>query len=209
MSLPAFRAYLPPKISHRLRPTPKLSRDSKSMTDYLNSRDDKSLETLIKRSEAASKLTAREQENLDAAKRILAERGAAKVAPFFDVPRAIRFLTSVAQDGRLCSYKDLALACINEPKADWSTYYRKLSGKGGLMQSIILHCAANNLPQFSSLVVRQEEVAAGPNVAPDREGELEYGFKRGMVEEGLADHGVDTDAMILEHRQACFAWAKG
>lgn len=178
------------------------------MTDYLRSRDDKALEMLIKRSEAAKKLTREQQESLEAAKRILAERGAAKVAPHFDMPRAINFLTSVAKEGRLCSYKDLALACINDPKADWSTYYRKLSGKGGLMQSIILHCAANNLPQFSSLVVRQDEVEAGPSVPPNRDGELEYGFKRGMVEEGLAEHGVDTDAMILEHREACFAWAK-
>jgi hypothetical protein len=29
-----------------------------------------------------------------------------------------------------------------------------------------------------------------------------------MVEEGLANQGVDTDTMILEHREACFAWAK-
>lgn len=187
---------------------PELNRGAKRMSDYLKNRDDEALEMLIKRSEAAEKLTPPQQENLDAAKRILAERGAAKIAPHFDMPRAIGFLSSVAKDGRLCSYKELALACINDPKADWSTYYRKLSGKGGLMQSIILHCAANNLPQFTSLVVRQEEVATGPNVAPDREGELEYGFKRGMVEEGLADHRVDTDAMILEHRQACFAWAK-
>lgn len=178
------------------------------MTDYLKSLDDKALDRLIKRSEAAKKLTTREQESLVAAKRILAERGAAKVAPYFDVPRAINFLTSVAKEGRLCSYKDLALACINEPKADWSTYYRKLSGKGGLMQSIILHCAANNLPHFSSLVVRQDEVDAGPSVPPNRDGELEYGFKRGMVEEGLVNQGVDTDTMILEHREACFAWAR-
>lgn len=178
------------------------------MTDYLETRDDEALEMLIKRSEAAQKLTDREQKNLVSAKRILAERGAAKVAPFFEVRRAISFLASVAKDGRLCSYKDLALACINDPSADWSTYYRKLSGKGGLMQSIILHCAAHKLPQLSSLVVRQNEVEAGPSVSPNRDGELEYGFKRGMVDEGLADQGVDTDAMILEHREACFAWAK-
>ena len=65
------------------------------MSDYLNSRDDQALEQLIKRSEAAEKLTAQQQENLDAARRILAERSAANVATHFDIPRAISFLTSV------------------------------------------------------------------------------------------------------------------
>jgi len=177
--------------------------------DYLNTRDDDALDTLIKRSEAAEKLTTEQQANLAAAKRILSERSAAKVSPHFDIPRAIAFLTSVAKEGRLCSYKELALACINDPEAEWSTYYRKIGGPGGLMQSIIRHCAANGLPQFPSLVVRQSEVKLGPEVLPNREGEAEYGFKRGMVEEGLAKQVVDTDALVLEHRQACFAWAKG
>ena len=179
------------------------------MTDYLKGRDDEALEMLIKRSEAAEKLTPQQQENLDAAKSILAERSAARVAPHFDLPRALNFLTSVAKEGRLCSYEELAVACINNPDAEWSTYYRKISGQGGLMQSIIRHCAANSLPHFSSLVVRRNEVEAGPNVPPNRDGELEYGFKRGMVEEGLEKQGVDTDTMVLEHRQACFEWAKG
>jgi hypothetical protein len=178
------------------------------MSDYLNSRDDQALEQLIKRSEAAEKLTAQQQEALDAARRILAERSAANVATHFDIPRAISFLTSVAKEGRLCSYKELAFACVSDPEADWSTYYRKLTGPSGLMISIIRHCDANNLPHFSSLVVRQNEVPLGPNVPPNREGEAEYGFKRGMVEEGLEKQGVDTDAMVLKHRQSCFDWAK-
>ena len=76
------------------------------------------------------------------------------------------------------------------------------------MQSIIRHCAANDLPQFPSLVVRQREVKMGTDVPPIREGEAEYGFKRGMVGEGLANQGVDTNALVMEHRQACFSWAK-
>lgn len=179
------------------------------MTDYLSNRSDEALDTLIRRSEAAPKLTPKQQENLTAAKHILAERSAAKVKAHFDIPRAIAFLTSVASEKRLCSYKELALACINNPKAEWSTYYRKIGGHSGLMQSIIRHCAANGLPQFPSLVVRQGEVKLGPDVPPNREGETEYGFKRGMVDEGLAQQGVDTDALVLEHRQACFAWSQG
>lgn len=178
------------------------------MTNYLTTRDDEALDLLIRRSEAAQKLTPQEQENLDAAKRILAERSAAKMAPHFDIPRAIAFLATVAKEGRLCSYKELALACVNNPGAEWSTYYRKIGGQGGLMQSIIRHCAANDLPQFPSLVVRQSEVKSGPDVPPNREGEAEYGFKRGMVGEGLAKQGVDTDALVMEHRKACFSWAK-
>ena len=178
------------------------------MTDYLKGRDDKALERLIKRYEAEEELNPQQQETLEMAQRILAERSAAKIATHFDIPSAINFLSSVATEGRLCSYKELALACINNRNADWSAYYRKISGQGGLMQSIILHCAANSLPHFSSLVVRQNEVRAGPNVPPNREGEAEYGFKRGMVEEGLAEQTVDTDTMIVEHRQKCFAWAK-
>lgn len=179
------------------------------MPDYLSNRSDEALDTLIRRSEAAPKLTTQQQENLTAAKHILAERSAAKVKAHFDIPRAIAFLTSVAGGKRLCSYKELALACINNPKAQWSTYYRKIGGHNGLMQSIIRHCTANGLPQLPSLVVRQDEVKLGPDVPPDREGEAEYGFKRGMVDEGLAKQGVDTDALVLEHRQACFAWAEG
>lgn len=178
------------------------------MNDYFNTCDDKALDLLIKRSEAAEKLTTQQQENLDAAKRILADRSAAKVAPHFDIPRAIAFLATVAEEGRLCSYKELALTCINDQEAEWSTYYRKIGGQGGLMQSIIRHCAASDLPQFPSLVVRQSEVKLGPDVSPNREGEAEYGFKRGMVGEGLAKQGVDTDALVLEHRKACFSWAK-
>lgn len=178
------------------------------MTDYLTTRSDEALDLLITRSEAAQKLTPHEQENLEAAKRILAERSAAKVAPHFDIPRAIAFLITVAKEGRLCSYKELALACVNDPGAEWSTYYRKIGGQGGLMQSIIRHCAANDLPQFPSLVVRQREVKMGTDVPPIREGEAEYGFKRGMVGEGLANQGVDTNALVMEHRQACFSWAK-
>ncbi|WP_333847911.1 hypothetical protein [Phaeobacter italicus] len=161
---------------------------------------------LIRRSEAAKILNRQQKEILDSAKRILAERSAAKVTPYFDIPRAIGFLINVAQTGCLCSYKELALACINEPDADWSTYYRKIDGPSGLMQSIIRHCAANDLPQFSSLVVRQNEVKLGPQRPPNREGEAEYGFKRGMVGEGLAYQGTDTDTLVLEHRQACFEW---
>ncbi|MBP0483884.1 hypothetical protein [Sagittula salina] len=179
------------------------------MTDYLGNRSDKALDTLIRRSEAATKLNTQQQDNLSSAKRILAERSAAKVKSHFDIHRAITFLASVANEQRLCSYKELALECINNPKAEWSTYYRKLGGQNGLMQSIIRHCAANGLPHLASLVVRQDEVKAGPNVPPDREGEAEYGFKRGMVDEGLAKRGVDTDALVLEHRQACFAWREG
>ena len=179
------------------------------MSEYLITRDDDALDMLIRRSEAAKKLTKQQKENLDAAKRILAERSAAKVAPHFDIPRAISFLTNVAQKGCLCSYKDLASACINRPDADWSTYHRKIGGPSGLMQSIIRHCAANDLPQLSSLVVRQNEVKLGPLRPPNREGEAEYGFKRGMVGEGLAHQGVDTDTLVLEHRQACFEWGSG
>ncbi|MDO6479635.1 hypothetical protein [Shimia thalassica] len=179
------------------------------MTDYLSNRSDEALDTLIRRSEAAPKLTSQQQVNLAAAKHILAQRSAAKVKAHFDIPRAIVFLTSVAVEKRLCSYKELALACINNPKAEWSTYYRKIGGHNGLMQSIIRHCAANGLPQLPSLVVRQDEVKLGPDAPPNREGEAEYGFKRGMVDEGLAKQGVDTDALVLEHRQACFAWPEG
>lgn len=179
------------------------------MTDYLSTRSDEALDTLIRRSEAAPKLNSQQQESLIAAKRILAERSAAKVKAHFDIPRAIAFLISMANEKRLCSYKELALACINDPETEWSTYYRKIGGQNGLMQSIIRHCAANGLPQLPSLVVRQDEVKLGPDVPPDREGEAEYGFKRGMVDEGLAKQGVDTDALVLEHRQACFAWRAG
>lgn len=179
------------------------------MTDYLSNRSDEALDTLIRRSEAAPKLNSQQQENLTAAKRILAERSAAQVKAYFDIPRAIAFLISVANEKRLCSYKELALACINDPEAEWSTYYRKIGGQNGLMQSIIRHCAANGLPQLPSLVVRQDEVKLGPDVPPDREGEAEYGFKRGMVDEGLAKQGVNTDALVLDHRQACFAWREG
>lgn len=179
------------------------------MTAYLNNRSDEALDTLIRRSEAAPNLTLQQQENLIAAKQILAERSAAKVKAHFDVPRAITFLKSVAVEKRLCSYKELALACINNPKAEWSTYYRKIGGHNGLMQSIIRHCAVNGLPQLPSLVVRQDEVKFGPDAPPDREGEAEYGFKRGMVDEGLAKHGVDTDVLVLKHRQACFSWPEG
>ncbi|WP_131822047.1 hypothetical protein [Salipiger thiooxidans] len=174
------------------------------MSNYLKSRTDEALEQLIRRSEATDTLTSQQKTNLTEAKRILSERSAAKIAPHFDIPRAISFLSAVAKDGRVCSYKELALACINDRNAEWSTYYRKISGQGGLMQSIIRHCAAKGLPQLSSLVVRQGEVKFGPDVPPNREGELEYGFKRGMVEEGLASDGVDTDALILSHRHACF-----
>ena len=179
------------------------------MTDYLNSRDDAALDMLIKRSEAVEKLSPQQQENLDTAKRLLAQRSAAKVASHFDIPSAIVHLSTMVKEGGLCSYKDLALACINDPKSEWSTYYRKIGGQGGLMQSIIRHCAANGLPQLTSLVVRQSEVISGPEVSPNREGEAEYGFKRGMVAEGLARHGVDTDTLVLEHRKACFTWANG
>lgn len=182
--------------------------ESETMTDYLKTRDDDALDTLIKLSEAAAKLTAQQKENLKTAKRILSERSAAKVALHFDLPRAITFLIKVAKESRLCSYKELALACINDPEADWSTYYRKIGGQGGLMQSIIRHCAAHDLPQFPSLVVRQAEVGLGPDVPPIRDGEAEYGFKRGMVGEGLAQQGVGTHELVLEHRQACFVWAK-
>lgn len=178
------------------------------MTDYLNTRTDEALDMLIRRSEEAAKLTNEQQAILAKAKSILAKRSAAKVATHFDIHRAIAFLTTVASERRLCSYKELALACVNDPKADWSTYYRKVSGPGGLMQSIIRHSAANGLPQFSSLVVRQNEVEAGPDVLPNRDGEAEYGFKRGMIDEGLASQTVDTHALVLEHRQACFAWCK-
>jgi hypothetical protein len=178
------------------------------MIDYLKSRSDETLYTLIKRSEAAAKLTAQEQEKLTAAKNILAERSAVKVAAYFDISRAIEFMTNVASEGRLCSYKELALACINNPELEWSTYYRKISGEGGLMQSLIRHCAANGLPQFSSLVVRQSEVKLGPDVQPNREGEAEYGFNRGMIEEGLASQLGDNAALVMEHRHACFAWRK-
>ena len=178
------------------------------MTDYLEKRDDAALDLLIQRFEAADKLTDNQAEMLASAKRILAERSAVKVGPNFDVHRAIGFLESVAREGRLCSYKDLAEACITDPSAEWSTYYRKIGGPSGLMQSILRHCAANGLPQLSSLVVRQSEVAAGPGVVPDREGEPEYGFKRGMVDEGLVDPGIDTDKMVLQAREDCFTWAK-
>ena len=76
------------------------------------------------------------------------------------------------------------------------------------MQSIIRHCAANGLPQLPSLAVRQSEVKFGPDVLPNLEGEAEYGFKRGMDDEGLVKQVVDTYALVLEHRQACFAWRK-
>ncbi|MFX0543722.1 hypothetical protein ACEWPM_018750 [Roseovarius sp. S4756] len=66
------------------------------MTDYLSNRSDEALDTLIRRSEAAPKLTPQQQENLTTAKHILAERSAAKVKAHFDIPRAIAFLTSVA-----------------------------------------------------------------------------------------------------------------
>lgn len=155
------------------------------MTDYLNARDDAALETLIKRSEAAATLSPQQQQTMADAQRILAERSAKKVAPHFDMPRAINFLVQVAGEGRLCSYRDLTARCINDPDAEWSRYYRKLGGPGGLMQSIIRHCAAHDLPQLACLVVRQGEVLAGPSVPPKREGEAEYGFKRGMVDEGL------------------------
>ncbi len=179
------------------------------MNDYLNTRDDAALDMLIKRSEAVEKLSPEQQKNLDKAKRIMAERSAVKVAAHFDIKRAIDHLSTVAKEGRLCSYKEVAIACINDPKTEWSTYYRKIGGPSGLMQSIIRHCAANGLPQFTSLVVRRDEVEAGPEVLPNREGEAEYGFKRGMVSEGLAGQGIDTDALILEHRRACFDWASG
>jgi hypothetical protein len=177
------------------------------MPHYLEGRDDKALEMLVERSERAPNLSQQQQENLYEAKRILAERSARRIAPHFDLPRALNYLKMVARERRLCSYKDVALACINNPDADWATYYRKIGGENGLMQSIIRHCAANNLPHFSSLVVRQNEVEAGPDVPPNRDGELEYGFKRGMVDEGLESQTVDTDAMVLAHRQACFSWA--
>tara|TARA_R100000773_G_C4217334_1_gene115876 strand:+ start:1446 stop:1982 length:537 start_codon:yes stop_codon:yes gene_type:complete len=174
--------------------------------DYLSNRSDEALDILIRRSESALTLTPQQHENLTAAKHILAERSAAKVKAHFDIPRAIAFLTIIAREKRLCSYKELALACINNPKVEWSTYYRKIGGRNGLMQSIIRHCAAHGLPQLPSLVVRQDEVKLGPDVLPNREGEAEYGFKRGMIDEGLAEQGVDTDALVLEHRQACFVW---
>ena len=166
------------------------------------------MDLLIRRLEAADKLTDQQAEMLIDAQRILAMRSAAKVGPHFDVPRAIAFLSRVAHERRLCSYKELAEACLNDPSAEWSTYYRKLGGPSGLMQSIIRHCAANELPQLSSLVVRQNEVKAGPDVMPNRDGEAEYGFKRGMVNEGLAGQGVDVDEMVRVARAKCFEWGR-
>lgn len=178
------------------------------MSSYLEKRDDSALDLLIHRLEAAEKISDEQAEMLINAKRILAKRSAAKVGANFDIRRAITFLSIIAQEGRLCSYKELAEACLNDPSADWSTYYRKLGGPSGLMQSIIRHCAANELPQLSSLVVRQNEVEAGPDVVPNRDGEAEYGFKRGMVSEGLVGQGADVDKIVLGARENCFEWGR-
>lgn len=75
------------------------------------------------------------------------------------------------------------------------------------MLSIIRHSTEKNLPQLACLVVRADEDALESEVPPNREGEPEYGFKRGMVAEGLERQATDTDTMVLEHRHACFAWA--
>ncbi|SFE52212.1 hypothetical protein SAMN04488523_10818 [Sulfitobacter brevis] len=56
-----------------------------------------------------------------------------------------------------------AVKPINEPEEEWFTCYRKIGGQGGLMQSIIRHCAANGLPQFPSLVVLQSEIKLWPD----------------------------------------------
>lgn len=177
------------------------------MSDYLETRDDAALDLLISRLSSAEKLNASQTAMLTDAQRILAERSAAKVSPHFDLPRAIAFLSRVAKERRLCSYKDLAEACITDTSAEWNTYYRKLGGPNGLMQSIIRHCAANGLPQFSSLVVRQSEVDAGPDTVPNRDGEAEYGFTRGMVDEGLARQGATVAEIVRDARAACFDWA--
>ncbi|MCB1330952.1 MAG: hypothetical protein KDK28_16590 [Maritimibacter sp.] len=159
------------------------------MTDYLASRDDAALDLLIARMENAEHLTAQQSDLLAEAKRILAERSASKVAPFFDMPRAIAYLSRVARDRKLCSYRDLVAACVSDPDLGWSKAYRRLTGPCGLMQSIIRHCDSQGLPQLACLVVREAEVGPGPYVAPNRDGEADYGFKRGMVAEGLERRG--------------------
>lgn len=93
------------------------------MTDYLEARDDAALELLITRLENAKALNPQQLDVLAEAKRVLAERSATKVAPLFDLPRAIAFLTKVAKDRRLCSYRDLVAACINDPNVEWSKVY--------------------------------------------------------------------------------------
>ena len=178
------------------------------MSTYLETCDNAALDLLIERLEAAGSLTDDQRRMLVDAKRIMADRSGSKVAPHFDIPRALDFLTRVAKERRLCSYKHLAEACTNDPSAKWASQRHWVNGPNGLMQSIIRHCAARGIPQLGALVVRQDEVAAGPEAVPDRDGEAEYGFKRGLGAEGLLKQSDSTDAFVLESREKCFEWAR-